>query len=273
MRIFISYSRTDRAVVRLVANRLQIHHEVWVDWEDIPPTERWATAIERGIEQSDAFLFLLSPASCLSQYCLQELNYAASLNKLLVPVILADVGTQCPEALAQYQWLSLKDFEAGLQELRQTLDRAADDAKLHTNLLISAKTWQRLGKKEKHLLQGQKLGEAIAWLEATDDQQPVPLQLHREFILQSQIVQLERRSKDNRALLVLMAVALPFFLSVFFEFAIEADRSGLSKGSFQSRSDVPARVQIFTTLLGISGLAGLSKEKIAEILKAWFNAG
>lgn len=267
MRIFISYSRADRAAVRLVVNRLQVDHEVWVDWEDISPTDRWATAIEKGIEQADAFLFLLSPTSCLSQYCLLELNYAAALNKLLVPVLLTDVGTQCPAALAPYQWLSLKDFETGIQDLKQILDRVADDAKLHTNLLIAAKLWQRTGKKEQHLLQKAKLGEAIAWLEATDDCQPVPLQIHREFILQSQIVQLERRSKDNRALLVLMAVALPFFISVFFEFAIEADRDGLAKGSFQSRSDVPARIQIFTALLGVSGLAGLSKEKLLEFLK------
>lgn len=271
MRIFISYSRADRAAVRLVVQRIEQCHDVWVDWEDIAPTQAWATAIERGIEQADAFIFLLSPASCLSHYCMSELNHAVSLNKYLVPATLADIGTQCPAALAPYQWISLNDFEVGMQDLLLALERSDQDAKTHTNLLIAAKTWQRAGKKERHLLQGVKLREAIAWLEATDDRQPIPLQLHREFILQSQIIHLERRSKDNRALLVLMAVALPFFISVFFEFAIEADRDGLAKGSFQSRSDVPARIQILTALLGVSGLAGLSKEKLGETIKTWLN--
>lgn len=269
MRIFVSYSRLDRAAVRLAVSRLETFHDVWIDWEDIPPTHRWAAEIERGIEQADAFVFLLSPTSCLSDYCLKELEYAASLNKLLVPVLLCDVGNQCPAALGQYQWLSLKDFEDGIKELLRVLDRAADDARLHTNLLISAKTWQRSGKKEKFLLPAGKLGEAIAWLEGTDDRQPVPLQIQREFILQSQIAQLERRSKDNRALLVLMAVALPFVLSLFFEFAIEADRSGIARGSISSRENIPDRVQAITALLGVGGLAGISKAKLAEILKEW----
>lgn len=272
MRLFVSYSRLDRPAVRLVVNRLEDCHDVWIDWEDIPAAHRWATAIERGIEQADAFVFLLSPTSCLSDYCLKELEYASSLNKLLVPVLLTDVGNQCPAALGQYQWLSLKDFEIGIKDLLQTLERSAGDATIHTNLLISAKTWQRSGKKEKFLLQGGKLGEAIAWLEATDDRQPVPLQIQREFILQSQLVQLERRSKDNRALLVLMAVALPFVLSIFFEFAIEADREGISKGSIHSRADVPDRVQAITAILGVGGLAGISRGKLAEILKTLLKA-
>ncbi|HEY9299965.1 MAG TPA: hypothetical protein VIQ31_27085, partial [Phormidium sp.] len=97
-------------------------------------------------------------------------------------------------------------------------------------------------------------------------------QIQREFILQSQIVRLERRSKDNRALLVLMAVALPFVLSIFFEFAIEADREGISRGSIHSRADVPDRVQAITAILGVGGLAGISRGKLAEILKTLLKA-
>ena len=33
-------------------------HDIWVDWEDIPPAADWMEKILRGIEDVDAFLFM-----------------------------------------------------------------------------------------------------------------------------------------------------------------------------------------------------------------------
>jgi len=48
--LFVSYSRKD------------------IDWEDIPPTVEWWKEIEKGIEESGVFLFLISPDSVNSKY-------------------------------------------------------------------------------------------------------------------------------------------------------------------------------------------------------------
>ena len=59
--IFISYSRKDidfaqKIVDTLAANNL----DTWIDWKSIPKGEDWEQEIYRGIEEADAFLFLIT---------------------------------------------------------------------------------------------------------------------------------------------------------------------------------------------------------------------
>ncbi|MCJ7432506.1 MAG: toll/interleukin-1 receptor domain-containing protein, partial [Anaerolineales bacterium] len=66
--IFISYSRNDiifagKIVQALAENNLA----TWIDWKSIPKGEDWEQEIYRGIEDADAFLFLISPDSVASQ--------------------------------------------------------------------------------------------------------------------------------------------------------------------------------------------------------------
>jgi hypothetical protein len=35
--------------------------DFWIDWEGIPPTVDWWKEIQKGIEEADIFLFLVSP--------------------------------------------------------------------------------------------------------------------------------------------------------------------------------------------------------------------
>ncbi len=55
--VFISYSRKDKEFVRTLHTALTAHHhDVWVDWEDIPLTADWWLEIEAGIEAADTFI-------------------------------------------------------------------------------------------------------------------------------------------------------------------------------------------------------------------------
>lgn len=55
---FISYSRKDKAFVeQLVAKFHQADREPWVDWDDIYKGEDWWQSIQRGIEESDNFVW------------------------------------------------------------------------------------------------------------------------------------------------------------------------------------------------------------------------
>jgi hypothetical protein len=63
-KVFISYSRKDIDFAKRLTGELQKSElDFWIDWEGIPPTVDWWREIEKGIEESDAFLFLISPDS------------------------------------------------------------------------------------------------------------------------------------------------------------------------------------------------------------------
>src|SRR3990172_5159326 len=91
-KLFVSYSRKDSVAARKLIEALKsIQQDVWVDWEDIPPAVDWLEQILRGIEGSDAFIFLISPDSVASEVCNVEVKHAARNNKRIVPVVLRDV--------------------------------------------------------------------------------------------------------------------------------------------------------------------------------------
>lgn len=71
--IFISYSQNNidfagKIVRALAENDL----ETWIDLKSIPKGENWEQEIYNGIEEANAFLFLLSPNSVASEMCNNE---------------------------------------------------------------------------------------------------------------------------------------------------------------------------------------------------------
>src|ERR1700723_3438783 len=86
--VFVSYSRRDSEFVRRMADSItQRGKEVWLDTEGIADGEVFPEAIKRAIEQSDAFLFVITPSSVGSRYCEQEVEYARDLQKRIVPLL------------------------------------------------------------------------------------------------------------------------------------------------------------------------------------------
>jgi hypothetical protein len=56
--IFISYSRKDQNFVHRLADALEARDkDVWVDFQDIPPTSEWLKEIYAGIEEADNVVF------------------------------------------------------------------------------------------------------------------------------------------------------------------------------------------------------------------------
>src|SRR5829696_5645994 len=91
-KVFVSYSRKDIEFAKQLTAELQKSElDVWIDWEGIPPTVDWWKEIEKGIEEADVFLFLLSPDSAASKVCRQEISHAAKNGKRLVPVVVRDI--------------------------------------------------------------------------------------------------------------------------------------------------------------------------------------
>ena len=86
--VFVSYSRRDAVFVRRIADSISERgKEVWLDTEGIADGEVFPEAIKRAIEQSDAFLFVITPDAVSSAYCENEVEYARDIQKRIVPVL------------------------------------------------------------------------------------------------------------------------------------------------------------------------------------------
>src|SRR5213083_2011234 len=91
--VFISYSRKDKEFVRRLDEALKRRdREAWVDWEGIPPGDKWEKTIYGAIEASHTFIFVLTPDSIASEVCGREIAHAAANNKRLVPIVHRDVA-------------------------------------------------------------------------------------------------------------------------------------------------------------------------------------
>ena len=94
--VFVSYSRRDRVFVSRLGEALEgAGKSVWVDLDDLHPASVWSAELQRAIEETDAFVFVISPDSVGSSECAKELEHAASLNKriiLLLNQLFSEIG-------------------------------------------------------------------------------------------------------------------------------------------------------------------------------------
>jgi hypothetical protein len=102
-RVFLSHSNEDRDVARRVLSHLvRLGFAAWHDGL-ISPGENWAVEVRRGLDQSSAVLFLVSPHSASSAHSLSELRYAIDQDKDIFPLLVAAVGPDSiPSELSGY---------------------------------------------------------------------------------------------------------------------------------------------------------------------------
>ncbi len=96
-RLFISYSRTDEAFARRLAESFSaLGVDVWIDVEDIPAGMKWSSAIQQGLNQAELMLVIISPASMASTNVEDEWQYFLDKKKPVIPVrwLPADVHFQ-----------------------------------------------------------------------------------------------------------------------------------------------------------------------------------
>ncbi|HEY9528329.1 MAG TPA: TIR domain-containing protein, partial [Anaerolineales bacterium] len=205
--LFISYSRKDIDSVRQLTEAFKRHNlDFWIDWEGIPPTVDWWKEIERGIEEADAFLFLLSPDSVASKVCERELEHAARNGKRFIPVIVRDVkADEVPPALRSLNWIFFRpgdDFDESFGKLITALKTDYDWLQAHRQLQAKALEWERNNQENSFLLRGKELQEAEVQLARNASKEPNATDLQREYVIRS------RQSADQqRRLITTIAVA------------------------------------------------------------------
>ena len=105
--LFLSYSRQDLAAMQEVQEALrEAGLSVWTDAGLEPGTQGWQDAIAEAVNQAQALVVLLSPAAKASQWVKNELTYAQTLGKRIVPILVAgDNVTAVPINLINTQWV------------------------------------------------------------------------------------------------------------------------------------------------------------------------
>ena len=145
---------------------------VWVDTGGIADAEVFPQAIRNAIEQSDAFVFVISPDSADSNYCEQEVEHAREMRKRIVPVLRRSVPDgRLHEEIRDRNWIPFSDaadFEPSVDRLLTALDTDLPHVKEHTRWLVKALEWDVEARDRSFLLRGSELRSAESWLAAAD---------------------------------------------------------------------------------------------------------
>jgi hypothetical protein len=212
--VFVSYSRKDGEIARKIVDELkQQDIDIWIDWEGIPPSGDWLTEIYKGIENSDVFLFVLSPDSLESRVCAEELEHAEKNGKKIIPVVVRKEFdfSIVPSIIAKLNWIFLKPDDGGVDEVIHKLileiNTDYEWIETHRRLQVKALEWERGSRDEAYLLRGRELAGAEHALTASLNKEPYLTALQKDFIYTS------RRSLDRRKRVVILSTVS---LSVFF---------------------------------------------------------
>ncbi len=104
MKLFLSYARVDKPFCVQIAETLDIH-EIWYD-QRLYAGQQWWKEILRRLDWCDGFIYLMSPESLQSEYCIKEYKIAMSTGKPIFPVLIHPEA-RVPERLAQLQYADL----------------------------------------------------------------------------------------------------------------------------------------------------------------------
>ncbi len=267
--VFISYSRKDKEFVRRLHAALTAHkRNVWVDWEDIPPTAEWRQEIYAGIEGANAFAFIISPNSLASQVCGEELDHALKNKKSLIPILYQDCGSaQMPAAISSHNWINFRDtdnFDTALNTLLTTLDTDLDHVKMHTRLLVRANEWDSKNRNPSFLLRGTDLQDAERWLAASADKHPGPTAIQTAYIASS------RQAAQARQRMLLAAMTVAFLVTGIL--ALLALRYAQIATAERDRANLEARISLVRQLSAQAVTRADSQFDVALLLSLEANA-
>lgn len=109
--VFVSYSRQSESAARSVAGDIEaLGHTVWMD-NELSGGQTWWNKILTTIRECDVLVFVVDPGSLKSTACQREYGYAATLGKVILPVLVSnEVRTNLlPPALSQIQFVDFRD--------------------------------------------------------------------------------------------------------------------------------------------------------------------
>jgi WD40 repeat protein len=215
--VFISYSRKDSAIAKKLMSEFQsVELDVWVDWEDIPPAVGWLDQILQGIEQADAFIFLISPDSVKSEVCNVELEHAHKNAKRIIPIVVREVSPKDTVAIIRdLNWIFIRtpeEFQPSLEKVKIAINLDVNWLKEHRRLQVRALDWDRQ-KNPSLLLRGSDLRNAARMIAAHETSDPKPSELQKLYISSSQRSQRVNTVTIFSAALAMIIMAILSYLA------------------------------------------------------------
>ena len=125
--IFISYSRREVPFVNDLVDNLEDHGlYVWLDYRSLVPGTPWAGQIDKGIQESDVVLLVVSKASMASEYVELEWKQVLKLDKRIILVIFEAVDL--PPELKKFEWVDFRgNYKKGLEELMRQVQEPEEE--------------------------------------------------------------------------------------------------------------------------------------------------
>src|SRR5690606_13090802 len=100
----VSYARIDKPFCIQLKDVLDVH-DVWYD-QRLYGGQNWWKEILRRLEWCECFVYLMSPDSVNSDYCLKELQIATRLGRPIIPILIQS-GAAIPEILLDLQYIDM----------------------------------------------------------------------------------------------------------------------------------------------------------------------
>ncbi|MBK7316763.1 toll/interleukin-1 receptor domain-containing protein [Candidatus Villigracilis affinis] len=121
--IFMSYSRRELGFVDDLVSKLEAeNYNVWLDYRVLIPGSPWDVQIEKGLNDSDTVLLVVSNAALASKYVTSEWRHF--LDKKQRVILLIFEAVDLPKELEQYEWVDFRgSYKAGLSELFSQLQK------------------------------------------------------------------------------------------------------------------------------------------------------
>lgn len=167
--IFISYSRKDHEFCKALSKSLRTDNYVVIYDQAtngnidpdlrLTPQDEWWLSIKSMIAGCDVMIFITSPDSAKSDACDDEIAYAKSLGKRIVPVLYRDLDLDiAPERLRSlniridFRSNNQEEFDAAFSILNEELRTDVEWDRFITRLTRQADRWVQQGKPDASLL-------------------------------------------------------------------------------------------------------------------------
>ena len=229
--LFVSYARKDKAFAHALCEALrQRSRDVWIDWEDIPPTSTWLDEVFAGIESSHAFVAIITPDLAASRVCGLELARAVEHGKRLVPIVHREVDENTLQpALRTTDWIWFRETDDGEQAtalLEKALDTDLEWLHAHTRLTMRAGDWKARLRNRSLLLRGHDLDDAQRWLSAAPTRKsPEATTLQREYVAASRASQTRFRRIVSGGVTVVVLIAAVLGIAAWFQNQLGTSRA------------------------------------------------
>jgi tetratricopeptide (TPR) repeat protein len=291
-RVFISYSRKDMAFADRVDTALKARgFESLIDRTDIYAFEDWWKRIEALIARADTVVFVLSPDAVRpGSIALKEIDFAASLNKRLAPIVFHPVEDKSvPEGLAKLNFIFFHDparFEHSADRLAEALNTDIAWIRKHTEFGEQAQRWVLAKGPSGLLLRSPVLEDAERWIASRPRGAPSPTEETQAFIRHSRHAVSQRRNVLTGSLAAGLVLALALAGMAYWQRGLAVEQRAIAERNetqAQEERDKATRnfklaqrtadslvIDIARGLRNVEGMRAETVRKILEIARAAF---